>query len=524
MSLTKAKFRMISGQSYNVKDYGAVGDNVSDDTTAIQAAINAADSNGGGTIYFPSGFYKTDSQVNLVSNLQIIGEMNATLMPSESVPSYAYLAEDKNNIKITGLVFEGTGTAFTDGTQRLLQLNNCSETQIHNCTFRKSRNTAVVIDNCDQGRMSGCLFEFSYSFGAEIRNNSFSWVVSDCVFYQNGETGVATSNSGRGLVLWESTRISVTNCTFKDQTEYGVRYYSQTGDNDFTQQIALNNCTFENNGTSGSGKIDLYLFNEVGDLRNFAISNCTFRTRPGNTAIAAQGTSLAISNCSIKSAGQDQGTAVEFFKATNAALSNCVITGFSSAFSFSSSEQPEQINIGNCQIINCFRLASNVFGNNTVIHDCYIKQSASGASSNEVVLKANVPEVTGAKIVNNTFDSCYRVIELEINNCEVEFSGNTCINTQDITVRCFGDNLTNLIFYGNKLDKGTNPTILGKIQRMGGILPMVIGKSDVEPTDFTFAKGDMVFNSDATAGGKAGWICTTSGTPGTWKQFGVIDS
>jgi polygalacturonase len=56
MALTKAHNRMISDAAVNVKDYGATGDGTTDDTTSIQAAINAVTS--GGVVYFPSGTYR----------------------------------------------------------------------------------------------------------------------------------------------------------------------------------------------------------------------------------------------------------------------------------------------------------------------------------------------------------------------------------------------------------------------------------------------------------------------------------
>ena len=45
----------------NVKDYGATGDGVTDDTAAIQAAIDASEAAGGGIVYFPPGDYRTTS-------------------------------------------------------------------------------------------------------------------------------------------------------------------------------------------------------------------------------------------------------------------------------------------------------------------------------------------------------------------------------------------------------------------------------------------------------------------------------
>ena len=45
-----------TGLVYNVKDFGALGDGVADDTTALQTAINAAGVNGG-VVFLPVGTY-----------------------------------------------------------------------------------------------------------------------------------------------------------------------------------------------------------------------------------------------------------------------------------------------------------------------------------------------------------------------------------------------------------------------------------------------------------------------------------
>jgi hypothetical protein len=69
MSLTKAHNRMIEGAPVNVKDYGAVGDGVTDDSTAIQNAVNAAVDE----VFIPAGTYKMESPVEVPHNISIRG-------------------------------------------------------------------------------------------------------------------------------------------------------------------------------------------------------------------------------------------------------------------------------------------------------------------------------------------------------------------------------------------------------------------------------------------------------------------
>jgi hypothetical protein len=39
------------------------------------------------------------------------------------------------------------------------------------------------------------------------------------------------------------------------------------------------------------------------------------------------------------------------------------------------------------------------------------------------------------------------------------------------------------------------------------------------PVAGTFLLGDIVWNQTPAAGGTPGWVCVTSGTPGTWKAM-----
>jgi hypothetical protein len=59
-------------ESLSVKDFGAVGNGLTDDTISVQAAIDAANAAGGGAVYFPPGTYLC-TRLTVYSKVELIG-------------------------------------------------------------------------------------------------------------------------------------------------------------------------------------------------------------------------------------------------------------------------------------------------------------------------------------------------------------------------------------------------------------------------------------------------------------------
>lgn len=62
---------------YNVRDYGAIGDGVADDTQAIQTALNLARDAEGGEVFLPDGQYRVTDVLLVYSHTRIRCSMNA---------------------------------------------------------------------------------------------------------------------------------------------------------------------------------------------------------------------------------------------------------------------------------------------------------------------------------------------------------------------------------------------------------------------------------------------------------------
>ena len=95
MALTKVNNRMIDGSYLNVKDFGATGDGSTDDSNAIQDAINhaCADANGIQTVFFPDGHYIYDT-------LYTDFAQTITATASQTSFTFDFYAEDVNDITV----------------------------------------------------------------------------------------------------------------------------------------------------------------------------------------------------------------------------------------------------------------------------------------------------------------------------------------------------------------------------------------------------------------------------------------
>ena len=98
----------------NVREFGARGDGVADDTGAVQSAINAAKT--GETIYFPSGIYNVSNfAVKNRSGLSFVGEGEKSVIKQKAGAARIATVETSRDIVISNLAFDANGIVSYGG-------------------------------------------------------------------------------------------------------------------------------------------------------------------------------------------------------------------------------------------------------------------------------------------------------------------------------------------------------------------------------------------------------------------------
>lgn len=181
--VTKVKGSVFDSDSNNlvtnVKDFGAVGDGVADDTLAIQAAIDSLTT--GGVLYFSKGTYKLTGLAVAVDDIELTG--NATLT-FPVLGASAGITVTSNNFSVTGqLKFTGPLDDVYVANEIAIQINGTSAV---------NRGTGVYISGCEFSGFGG------YSIQATFMDNI---VVERCYSHNIGGAGYTFFSCNDGKFL-----------------------------------------------------------------------------------------------------------------------------------------------------------------------------------------------------------------------------------------------------------------------------------------------------------------------------------
>ena len=255
-------FAVSAAAALNVRDYGAKGDGVSKDTTAIQAAIDAAEKQGGGEVHIPPGRYISGT-IRLKNNVTLYLEAGATLaespddadfdkyeeLPFQSVSDnettyfhYGLVTADRvHNIAIVG-----QGTIDGNRTHRhgpkTIALKMSQYISIEGITVENSPNYSVSFWGCDYVDVIGVTVLNGYADGIDPDASRYVRI-ANC-YVESSDDAICPKASPSMGYARPTEHLTVTNCVLRTNS---------------------NNFKF---GTESSG-----------DFRNIAVSNLTMLPR-----------------------------------------------------------------------------------------------------------------------------------------------------------------------------------------------------------------------------------------------------
>mgnify|MGYP003624690181 CR=1 FL=1 len=119
-------------ESVSVKDFGAVGDGVVDDTAAIQAAIDGLSS--GGTIFFPSGTYNHTGLTIDNNALVFKGNSRNVILEYTGAGTAVSVVDDVDYCEFHSLYFNAT----SETTTMFAFAGQANYWSFHSCIFAKS--------------------------------------------------------------------------------------------------------------------------------------------------------------------------------------------------------------------------------------------------------------------------------------------------------------------------------------------------------------------------------------------------
>lgn len=217
-----------TAERVSVKDFGAVGDGVADDTAAVVAAVAGAITDGCRHIHFPQGTFRitavglsTNSPAVLIpSNFVVTGEGPSSILRWEGDthggggdfpldPYYFcfYTADSTVNVLFEGLHFVGqNGTGATGFVYLLNAQSVCiyafgtasSDIIVRSCAFDNMWGFSIHMDSPQRGAVIDC--DTRYCANGINVNSHYSVQSHNRIFHSEGFEA-----AGRGIVISDNT-------------------------------------------------------------------------------------------------------------------------------------------------------------------------------------------------------------------------------------------------------------------------------------------------------------------------------
>ncbi len=315
----------------SIRDYGAVGDGVTDDAAAIQAAIDA---NGAETVFIPPGIYKIAT--GLINN-------NVLLIGSDSEPG-----ADASVIQPTSAV--GIAITLNGGGLKNLTIDGVHTSGKIGVLMGSSLASYFGIDAISIQTFAGAGgtgLKLRQVVGAFIRNSYINGCARNCWVSGAAGDGTPTTSLFLKCAFRSSTidegffqdfgyQINLTDCVFENNKKEGLKILTTSTDN--VLYGSLTNAWFEGNwvgavsptthqqcvvdGTGGSGTIGLHLtnvyFNGSGSTAKALALNKVFFTTLSNVTVPTGGsTQILITNAAGEVTFTDNGGRIDFATAVS---------------------------------------------------------------------------------------------------------------------------------------------------------------------------------------------------------------